>query len=228
MNLTWTDDNRPLVLLDLDGTLLDSGPGIMTSAAAAFKELGLPVPDEPALRGFVGPAISQSMSANGVPPDRLAEAVRAYRTAADRLAIAATRKYEGIDEQLQTLRRAGAALLVATSKPHVYALPICEHFGLMRSLDGVYGAPPDGVTVPKEQIVGQALAHFGWAADRHGRNVLMVGDRHYDVTGAAAHGVPCLGVGWGYAEPGELLGAGAAGVVEDVDGLSAAVCSTWR
>lgn len=222
------DLRRPLVLLDLDGTLLDSGLGIMTAAATAFEELGLPVPSEGALRHFVGPPISRSMAENGVTPELLPAAIRAYRRAAEVLAPAVTRAYDGIVDALASLRTAGVTLVVATSKPRVYASPLCNEYGFAPYLDGVHGAPPDGLTTTKGQVIGEALAHHGWPSDRDAEHTVMVGDRHYDVTGAAEHGLRCLGVGWGYAEPGELEAAGAIGVVDAVDEFASACLALIR
>lgn len=208
----------PLVLLDLDGTLTDSYPGIAASARVAFTAMGLPVPDDTALRRFVGPPLADSFPRFGVPEDRVAEAVTAYRDYFRESGMWENSVYAGIPEQLAALRDAGVRLAVATSKPEVFAGPICERFGLARFLEGVFGAPLDHVPSSKATVVAAALDAL---APRGA--VLMVGDREHDVHGSRAHGVDCLGVAWGYAQPGELLDAGALGVVEDVDGLASAV-----
>ncbi|ROR93979.1 phosphoglycolate phosphatase [Salana multivorans] len=217
-----TTTAAPLVLLDLDGTLTDSAPGIMASAAAAFDALGLarPTPDE--LRSFVGPPLPVSMRALGVPPERLSEAVRAYRASFAAGNMWDNRVYDGIPEQLGLLRAAGCTLAVATSKPEVYARPICERFGLTARVDRVYGAPLDDVPSSKASVIAHSLADLRRRelvpdAER----ILMVGDRHHDVEGAREHDIDCLGVGWGYAVLGEL--ADAVGIVPRVDDLAAAV-----
>ncbi|GIG38411.1 HAD hydrolase-like protein [Cellulomonas phragmiteti] len=208
----------PLVLLDLDGTLTDSYPGIAASARVAFTALGMPVPDDAALRRFVGPPLADSFPAFGVPGERVPEAVAAYRGYFREAGMWENSVYAGIPEQLVELRAAGVRLAVATSKPEVFAGPICERFGLAAHLEGVFGAPLDHVPSSKATVVAAALD-----ALRPGGAVLMVGDREHDVHGARAHGVDCLGVAWGYAQPGELAAAGAVDVVADVGGLAAAV-----
>ncbi|MCC2315332.1 HAD hydrolase-like protein [Cellulomonas xiejunii] len=208
----------PLVLLDLDGTLTDSYPGIAASARVAFTTLGLPVPGDAALRRFVGPPVVESFPRLGVPPERVPEAVAAYRGYFRTTGMWENSVYDGITEQLRTLRDAGVRLAVATSKPEVFAGPICERFGLAPLLEGVFGAPPDHVPSSKATVVAAALD-----ALRPAGAVLMVGDREHDVHGARANGVDCLGVAWGYAQSGELRGAGAFAVVDHVDGLAAAV-----
>lgn len=203
----------PLVLLDLDGTLTDSAPGIVASAQAAYADLGLPTPDAATLRTFVGPPIVGSFLAHGVPAERVAEAIAAYRRYFRTGGMFDNAVFEGVPEALRELRAAGARLVVATSKPTVFARPIVEHFGLAELLDGVFGAPPDDVPSSKATVIAEALASLGPGGfDRAA--TLMVGDREHDVIGARTHGIDTLGVAWGYAVPGELESAGAVAVLE--------------
>lgn len=211
----------PLVLLDLDGTLTDSYPGIAASARVAFAALGLPVPEDPALRRFVGPPLVESFALFGVPADRVPDAVAAYRGYFREAGMWENAVYPGIPEQLTVLRDAGVRLAVATSKPEVFARPICERFGLAAFLEGVFGAPLDHVPSTKATVVGAALDALHPAGQ-----VLMVGDREHDAHGARAHGVDCLGVAWGYAQPGELEAAGVVDVVPEVAALAATVLAT--
>jgi phosphoglycolate phosphatase len=208
----------PLVLLDLDGTLTDSAPGITASIAATYRTLGLPVPTPAELRSFVGPPITTSFPAHGVPADRVTEAVRAYREEFVGRMVSGNSVYDGIPEVLARLRAAGLRLVVATSKPEVYARPICEAFGLTDLLDGVFGAPLDEATSTKAQVIAAALA-----AHPDAEAVLMVGDREHDVHGAREHGIDTVGVTWGYAAPGELAAAGAVELVDAPGELARAV-----
>lgn len=208
----------PLVLLDLDGTLTDSAPGITRSVAAAFMGLGLPQPTAP--RSFVGPPLPVSMLANGVPEDRLDEAIALYRAEFEAGGMWESHPFPGIPEQLRLLREAGCTLAVATSKPEVYARPICARWGLDAMVDGVYGAPLDHIPSTKATVIAHALAELGPRVPPR-ESIVMVGDRRHDIEGAAAHGFGCLGVAWGYGEPGELDGA--LGIIPDVDSLAAEV-----
>lgn len=208
----------PLVLLDLDGTLVDSLPGITASVATALAEHGLPVPDTAGLRTFVGPPMPASMRAHAVPEDQLTDVIATYRRHFTAGGMWDSSVFPGIPAQLEALRRAGCTLAVATSKPEVYARPICDRYGLSALVDGVYGAPLDHVPSTKATVIAHALTELGIDPTADGRRTLMVGDRHHDVTGAAEHGIPCLGVAWGYAEPGELDDA--VGVVDDVAHLA--------
>lgn len=202
----------PLVLLDLDGTLTDSASGIVASARAAYDDLGLPAPDAATLRTFVGPPIVGSFLAHGVPRDRIPEAIVAYRRYFAAEGMFDNAVFDGVPDALRALREAGARLLVATSKPTVYARPIAEHFGLAPLLDGVFGAPPDDVPSSKASVIAEALSSLAPDGYDPARTV-MVGDREHDVIGAREHGIDTLGAGWGYALPGELTAAGAVAVL---------------
>ncbi|MFC8190430.1 HAD hydrolase-like protein [Cellulomonas sp. NPDC057328] len=210
---------RPVVLLDLDGTLTDSYPGIAASVRAAYGALGLPTPDEPTLRRFVGPPLGDSFAAHGVPADRVPDAVAAYRTAYRGGLMWENHVYDGVPAQLAALTAAGVRLAVATSKPEVFAVPICAHLALDTHLELVAGAPLD-VPSTKADVVAHALAALAATAPVDPARTLMVGDREHDVAGAAAHGVACVGVAWGYGGEDELRRAGAAEVLHDVADLA--------
>jgi phosphoglycolate phosphatase len=208
----------PLCLLDLDGTLMDSAPGITASAAQAYRALGLATPTEDVLRSFVGPPITGSFVAHGVPRARATEAVRAYREEFVTRMIVDNAVFDGIPEVLHDLRAAGVLVVVATSKPVVYARPICDAFHLTERVDAIFGAPLDETPSSKADVIAAALAAFPDAGP-----VLMVGDREHDVLGARACGVDTVGVTWGYAADDELAAAGAVELVDDVRELAAVV-----
>jgi phosphoglycolate phosphatase len=194
-----------LVLFDLDGTLVDSAPGIAASVRAAVASLGLPAPSAAQLRAMVGPPLQDGFSVvfglRGADVHRAVTAYRAHYTAG---AMLDAPPYAGVPELLDRLRSAGATLAVATSKPEAFAVRILGHVGLLDRFASVHGATLDGAVRHKEQVVAAALA-------RHpqGRSPVLVGDRAQDVLGAAALGLPCIGAGWGPAEDGELAAAGA-------------------
>ncbi|MDM7832671.1 HAD hydrolase-like protein [Cellulomonas edaphi] len=198
----------PLLLLDLDGTLTDSYPGIASSVVHAFTAAGLTVPTPAELRSFVGPPLHDALVARGFSPTQSGELVAHYRTAYGAGGMFENSVFPGVLDALRALRQAGAALLVATSKPEVYAVPICEHLGIAPLVDGIFGASLEASTATKAAVVARALTGRD---DTEAR--LMVGDRSHDVHGARANGVDCVGVAWGYAEPGELEDAGAVEVV---------------
>lgn len=210
----------PLVLLDLDGTLMDSAPGITQSVQYAYAKLGIPVPDDETLRSFVGPPITESFLAHGVPADLVTNAVSAYREEYEKTGLWNNSVFDGIFEQLTRLRNAGCVLAIATAKPTVFAADVCDRFGLSPLVDGIFGNTlVEGLT--KGDVIDNALKAFD--RDAIDGAAIMVGDREHDVHGAADHGLPCLGVAWGYAAPGELENAGAVALVATVPELATTV-----
>jgi phosphoglycolate phosphatase len=197
-----------LVLFDLDGTLVDSSPGIHASVRVAVAALGMAEPAPAQLRAMVGPPLQDGFALvfglGGPDVVRAVDAYRAHYTAGAMLEAAV---YPGIRELLVRLRCDGAILAVATSKPEPFAVRILTHAGLRDEFASVHGATLDGAVRHKDQVVAAALA-------RHPRctGAVLVGDRAQDVLGAAVHGLPCIGAGWGPAEDGELEAAGAAAV----------------
>jgi phosphoglycolate phosphatase len=197
-----------LVLFDLDGTLVDSSPGIFASVRFAAAELGLPVPTAQQLRGMVGPPLQDGFAlVLGVPVDDVPRAVTAYRAHYTAGALLDVTVHRGIPELLAALREAGATLAVATSKPEAFAVRVLEATGLLPAFASVHGATMDGAVRHKDEVVAAALT-----AHPDGRNPVLLGDRSHDVLGAAALGLPCIGAGWGPAEDGELESAGAVAI----------------
>jgi phosphoglycolate phosphatase len=207
-----------LVLLDLDGTLMDSAPGVTACVAHAFTRLGVPVPSAADLRSFVGPPVADSFLAFGVPAERIPDAIAFYRERYVTDGIDEQTVFDGIPEQLTLLRAAGCVLWVATSKPLPSARIVVERFGLAPLLDGVVG-PDFESQEPKSATIARALREVGWA----GGPAIMVGDRSYDVRGARANGLDTLGVTWGYPAGDELAQAGAVRVIDAVADLAAVV-----
>ncbi|MGY1635667.1 HAD hydrolase-like protein [Geodermatophilus sp. SYSU D00742] len=198
-----------LVLFDLDGTLVDSAPGISASLRAAAAAVGRPEPTPAQLRAMVGPPLQDGFAlVLGVPPEDVPRAVAAYRAHYTAGALLDVTVHAGVPELLAELTARGATLAVATTKPELFAVRVLEHTGLLPAFASVHGATLDGAVRHKDQVVAAALA-----AHPGGRDPVLVGDRAHDVLGAAAHGLPCIGAGWGPGEDGELEAAGAAVVV---------------
>ncbi|MGI5132557.1 HAD hydrolase-like protein [Pseudonocardia sp. CA-107938] len=192
-------------LLDLDGTLADSAALIVEHLAKAMATVGVPVPEPAVLQTFVGPPFETALPAIGVSAEQTRAVIHAYRESYDPVAAHATPIYPGVPETLQRLQDAGLRLAIATSKPEFLARSITAGTGLDRFLTEVVGADDTVGRIGKDKVVAEALRRLRIDPGRD--PVIMVGDRHHDVDGAAAHGVRCIGVAWGYAAPGELAGA---------------------
>jgi len=205
------------VLLDLDGTLTDSAPGIIASLRAGFADAGFDVPSDEVLRTFVGPPLGASLARMGLSATDATSTIAAYRRDFEVHGMFDNSVFDGVPEALAELREAGVTLLVATAKPENYARQIVEHFGLdgylTDGLDGVHGAADyaAGEAQGKEVVVERAVAH-ALALGADAGQIVMVGDREHDVHAAAHHDVPTVGVTWGYAAPGELEAAGAVAI----------------
>ena len=204
-------------MLDLDGTLVDSAALITAHLADALVAVGAEVPEAAVLRSLVGPPFETALPTIGLTADQTAEAVVRYRHTYDLVAATQTPLYPGVPELLDKLAAAGRQLAVATSKPEHTARRIAEGVGIADRFALVAGADHVLGRVGKGLVVASVLERLG--LDPRVTPVVMVGDRHHDVDGAAEHGVPAIGVAWGYAEPGEL--AGARLVVDDLDALLA-------
>jgi len=202
------------VLLDLDGTLSKAGAAIMTAVSGALDHVGAAPLEELALRAFVGPPLEDSFAAlPGFSLARVDAAVRRYQATYDHTGPPL---YQGIPDALRALQAHGLPLALATSKPQQLAEQVVEHTGLGPLLDVVVGSDRAGGRVTKAHVVELALRRLG--APSH---PVMVGDRSYDVLGAAEHAVPCVGVLWGYGSADELRTAGAAALVTDPSSLVA-------
>ena len=205
---------RKTVLFDLDGTLTDSGEGIINCAALALEHFGLPVPTREEMRVFVGPPLYETFQKFGVPADKTDEAIRVYRSRYIPTGMFENSPYPGVKELLETLKGDGYTLYVATSKPEEMSVTILEKFGLASYFDRICGASTDTSRSTKDAVIAYLLAQSGAKED-----MVMVGDTKYDVLGAKAHGIPTIGVSWGYGSAEEMMEAGAVAIADTTQQL---------
>ena len=156
------------------------------------------------LRAFVGPPLRQTFARFGVPEAGIEEAIRIFRARYVPIGKFENAPYPGIEDLLRALRDRDLALCVATSKPQVTAVEVLEHFHLAAYFDEIAGADPEAGRETKADVLTHLLARTGSP-----RQAVMVGDTDYDVLGAKAHGIPTIGVTWGYGEPQAMVDAGA-------------------
>lgn len=212
------------VLFDLDGTLSDGAVGMLASLAEACRALGLDVPPEEILRGFIGPPLDESFARHfGLDAAGCERALAAYRAHyVGGGAMFEASPYRGIASMLASLHAGGLTLAVATSKPAVYARQVVEHLGLDHLFAGVFGPSLDAPS-SKAEVIATACAALGLAPGA----TVMVGDREHDVLGASANAIEAVGVLWGHGCRAELEQAGTVAVVEEPESLEL-VLSRWR
>ena len=195
------------ILFDLDGTLTDSGEGIINCAILALEHFGLPIPDRETLRVFVGPPLHETFIKFGVPADKADDAVAVYRSRYVPIGMFENAPYPGIRELLEALKKQGHKLYVATSKPEWMAQEILKKFQLDGYFDLICGATMDTSRTEKSQVIAYLLEQTGDVS-----HAVMVGDTKYDVIGASAHSIPTIGVSWGYGTVEDMQSAGAAAI----------------
>ena len=205
---------KKTILFDLDGTLTDSGEGIINCATLALRHFGLPIPSYADMRTFVGPPLRDSFIRFGVPADQADEAIRVYRSRYIPTGMFENTPYPGIRELLEALRAEGYTLYVATSKPEEMSVTILEKFDLAKYFHRICGASIDSSRSTKDAVIAYLLESSGAKED-----MVMVGDTKYDILGAKAHGIPAIGVGWGYGDTAEMKQTGAVGIADSMEQL---------
>lgn len=209
------------LLFDLDGTITDPKEGITKSAQYALEAFGIHEPDADKLTPFIGPPLIDSFQEfYHMPPEQAALAVKKYRERFETIGWLENVPYEGMDELLRDLQKAGCRLAVASSKPTVFVERILAHFDIAQYFAVVVGSELDGTRTKKEEVVQEALRQLFGASRPAPHTAAMIGDRRFDVEGAKAHQLDSIGVAYGYALPGELQQAGADFIVESVEELT--------
>ncbi len=206
------------VLFDLDGTLTDPGLGITNSVAYALSKWGIKVNDRAELYKFIGPPLLDAFSEYyGFSESDSELALKYYREYFSDKGLFENEVYEGVPEMLAELKRKGKRLIVATSKPEVFAKKILEHFFLDGYFDFIAGATMDSSRSKKSDVIKYALKSCSIVDVSR---VIMIGDREHDVLGAACFGIDSIGVLFGYGSREELQKAGATYIAEKVEDIA--------
>lgn len=209
------------LLFDLDGTLTDPFVGITSCIQYGLTKLGRTPPPAKELTWCIGPPLRQSfltlLETDDV--DLAEKAVSFYRERFGEVGLFENELYPGISEVLEVLHSQGYEMSVATSKPTIYAKRIVEHFGLSQWFLSVDGVDIKTSHTGKSALIADVMKRDQLRADK----TLMIGDRLYDVLGAAENGISTIGVRWGHGEEGELEKAGARLCVDRPDELIAAI-----
>ena len=208
--------NYDVVLFDLDGTVTDPGLGITNSAMYALKKYGIEEKRENLFK-FIGPPLHESFEKYyGFTREKAWEAVEVYREYFAPKGLYENEVYEGMEPLLKNLKRAGKKVLLATSKPEIFAVKILEHFGLAKYFDFIGGALLDRSRLNKADVIEYVFKTTGLPKE----NAIMVGDREHDIIGANAHKIDSVGVLYGYGSKEELTLSGATYIADNTAALS--------
>ena len=205
------------IFFDLDGTLTESHTGIINSICYSLDKLGVTGYDRADLYKFIGPPLTDCYkSVFGFSEEKALEALYLYREYYTETGMFQNKVYDGIPQLLDSLKNSGKQLFVATSKPEEMAKEILEHFNLSQYFNDIYGSTLDETRTDKTSVIGYALQE---AEITKLDKTVMVGDRKFDVIGASANGIKCIGVLYGYGSSEELNAAGAYRLSETVSDL---------
>lgn len=206
------------IFFDLDGTISDSAVGIINAAVYAMEQMGTPIGDRERLNKFVGPPLYDLFRDYvGYSQEETERAVKFFRRYYQERGILENTMFPGMDTLLQKLVAAGRKPVLATSKPEPFAKEIITRYGITGYFTFIAGSTMDETRAKKSEVVAYALEACGIEDPSR---AVMVGDRFYDVRGAAENGLDCIGVLYGYGTREELETAGAVAVAEDIPALA--------
>ncbi|HWP51992.1 MAG TPA: HAD hydrolase-like protein [Clostridia bacterium] len=207
------------LLFDLDGTLTDSEEGIVKCVQYSLHPFGIEENDPLVLRSFIGPPLTHSYKQiYGFSDEQTAKAIDIFHERFDAIGKFENRPYDGIPELLKQLKAANRHLMLATSKPERFARQIMAHFALEDYFDFICGADETQGRFEKQDVIREILCvHPQLNRD----NAIMIGDRKYDIEGAALCGLDCIGIAYGFGSLVELQTAGATYIAETVAALDA-------
>ncbi|HBM74888.1 MAG TPA: phosphoglycolate phosphatase [Clostridiaceae bacterium] len=206
-----------VILFDLDGTLTDSKIGITKSAQYALSKFNIIEDDLDKLEPFIGPPLTESfMEFYNFTLDEAKQAIGYYREYFKDKGIFENKPYDGIEDMLKDLKKAGCDLAVATSKPTVFSERILKHFNIDGYFEFIAGSELDGTRVKKADVIEYAISQLHCTKKE---KIVMVGDRKHDVLGAKANKIDCISVLYGYGSIRELKEAGPKYIVNTVQRL---------
>lgn len=207
---------QKVILFDLDGTITDPKIGITKSFQYALQHFGIQVNDLDALEPVIGPPLKKSFSEfYHLPEEQIDSAIEKYRERFSNVGLYENEIYDGMESLLRELSEKGFILEIASSKPTIFVEKICEHFKIKQYFTHIVGSFLDGRRGEKEEVVEEAIRLSQATPD----NIVMIGDRVYDVLGAHAKGISVIGVSYGYGGRKELEEAGADVIVDMVEQL---------
>jgi phosphoglycolate phosphatase len=210
--------DKEIILFDLDGTISDPKIGITRAVQYALKEFGITVDNLDDLCKFIGPPLKESFEMfYNFNEEEVKRAIEKYREYFKDTGIYENELYDGMDELLNNLVTMGKQLVIATSKPIVFANRILEYFNVSKYFQFVSGSEMDGTRIKKAEVICYALEKINV---KDLSKTVMIGDREHDIFGAKAAGIDSIGVLYGYGDRDEFIHAGATVIVETVEELA--------
>lgn len=208
------------LMFDLDGTLTDPREGITRSVQYALRHMGIEETDLTKLEPFIGPPLLESFTEYyDFSMEQAREAVEYYREYFSRTGVFENRLFDGVPELLRELKSHGKVIATASSKPEPFVRLILEYFHVDSYFDHICGGSMDESRIRKEDVIEELLCNRMQLPKEEWKYALMIGDRRHDVEGAAKFGIPCLGLSMGFAAEEELEKAGAAAIVDSMEGI---------
>ncbi|MDD6619509.1 MAG: HAD hydrolase-like protein [Eubacteriales bacterium] len=199
------------VIFDFDGTICDTGEGILKSAQYALEAFGYEVPDYKELTYFIGPPLLVTFQEKfGADPATADELVKKYRERYTNKGLLESCLYDGIKELLASLKKENIKLGIASSKPQDYVEALLDHFGIRSYFDVICGVSFTADCESKANIISRCVKEL----EIPGNEILMAGDKSYDIDGAKANLIDSAGVLWGYGSRIEFAQSGARFVAE--------------
>jgi len=202
-----------IVLIDLDGTISDSSPGMLTGFRKVFNRFDMEQPSDESIRRHFGPPLAVTWrEVYGMTDEQIVVGLEVYREYYHDVGMFENNLYDGVPELIKDLHDEGVTLSTATSKPEFSASRIIEHFGLREYFTFIGAADLAGTRDDKSAVIAHTLENL--QASSQTRSIVMMGDRRHDVEGAREHGIDTIGVLWGYGTAEELSTAGAIALAE--------------
>lgn len=204
------------VIFDFDGTVCDTGEGILKSAKYALDAFGIESPDYEELTCFIGPPLLITFQEKfGADPAKADELVKKFRERYTNKGVFESELYDGIKELLIKLKKGNIKIGIASSKPQDYIETLLDHFSIKSYFDAICGVTFTADCESKTSIIARCQKELGVA----GNECIMVGDKKYDIEGAKANIMDSVGVMWGYGSRFEFIEAGAKFIAEKIDDI---------
>ena len=208
------------IFFDLDGTLTQSEFGIMAAAVRALNHFGIETPSKEILKKFIGPPLYVSFhDFYGLSEEDSQEAIKIYREYYVKEGVYQAPLYEGIKEMLEELKAAGCTLMITTSKPETMAVTVANNDEIFGYFDGIIGPALDEHDPNKAILICRAMEKLG-LTEQDLKDIIMIGDRFYDIEAACETGIDSIGVLYGYGSEDELKNAGATYIVKEVSDIT--------